>query len=688
MAMLLRSLVSLRDASGRRRFPHGHALVPGVVALILVGALPVVALPPAVWHEEPGFRWRECAPVSTAGGAAGFAEMQPSTTGIQVSNTVASTVLDANRILANGSGVALGDFDGDGLCDIYLCSLTSGNRLFRNLGDWRFADVTATAGVGCGEHPSTGAVFADVNGDGRPDLLVNQLGHGTRLFLNAGSGRFTGSTDSGLLDRCGSHSLTLADIDGDGDLDLYVVNYRASTFKDLESDAQIRIRNVNGKYVVPPELAEQFTVLSTPTGTALVEVGEPDQLYLNDGHGRFQAVSWTNGVFMDSKGAPLRSPPRDWGLSAQFRDVNGDGAPDLYVCNDFFSPDRLWINDGKGRFAPVARSALRDFPFASMAVDFADINRDGHDDFFVAEMLSMSHTRRSVQRDNFELEPIPWGGWPYEDPLIWDSQPQLKRNTLLVNRGDNTYAELAHFAGVQASGWSWGCLFLDVDLDGYEDLLLATGHPHDATDSDALRQFDSRRRGAKGRMAETTSSFPPLPLPKVAFRNRGDLTFADVSREWGFNSTGVSQGMALADLDGDGDLDVVINRMNAPVEILRNEATAPRVAVRLRGTRGNRQGIGARISVTGGPVPQSQQIISGGRYLSGDDSIRTFAAGAMTNQLRIEVRWRSGSTSVLERAIPNRIYEIDEHEVAPGEVLAAGSKPGSVEVGFFEDVSG
>jgi len=529
-----------------------------------------------------------------------------------------------------------------------------------------------------------GAVLADVDGDGDLDLLVNGLGAGTRLYLNDGKGQFKESTDSGLSTKYGSHSLALADVDGDGYLDLYVVNYRASTFKDLDVSTTIRLRNINGKLQVPAEYSEQFIVVESPGGPALVEVGEPDLLFLNKGHGHFQAVSWTNSVFINEEGRALSAPFRDWGLSAMFRDLNGDGSPDLYVCNDFFSPDRIWINDGKGNFRALPKLALRKIPFASMAVDFADINRDGYDDFVVMEMLSRSHEMRQVQRDNFELDPVPWWGWPPEDLRVINSRPQVKRNTLFLNRGDMTFAEIAQLSGLQASGWSWNSIFLDVDLDGFEDLLIATGHPHDATDSDALRRFDEARKNSSERIAESMSIFPHLSLPKVAFRNRGDLTFEEVGTAWGFNSVGVSQGMALADLDNDGDLDVVVNNLNGGAELLRNDSVAARVAVRLKGSGGNTQGIGAKIKVTGGPVAQSQEVISGGRYLSGDDPLRVFAVGALTNRLRIEVAWRSGKRSVIEGAEANRIYEVTE---AGARVPAAPPVAAPAVASLFSDVS-
>jgi hypothetical protein len=353
-----------------------------------------------------------------------------------------------------------------------------------------------------------------------------------------------------------------------------------------------------------------------------------------------------------------------------FRDLNGDGRPDLYVCNDFFTPDRVWINQGAGVFRALASRAVRKTPYAAMAVDFADLDRDGHDDFVVTEMLSRDHRRRQVQHSLLEMPPLPAWGWGW-NPGDTEGRLQVMRNTLSLNRGDGTYAEIAAFAGLEASEWTWGLAFCDVDLDGFEDLLVANGHGRDVANSDALAAIDARPKGVTvaERMA-THDLFPPLPLPHLAFRNRGDLTFEDASRAWGFEVVGAANGLALADLDNDGDQDVVFNHLNGPVVLLRNDAPAPRIAVRLRGARGLTQGTGAKILVHGGPVPQSQEVLAGGRYLSGDDPIRVFAVGAASN-LTVEVRWPGGRRSRVEQVPPNRLLVLDETAASPA---AAGRR--------------
>lgn len=602
------------------------------------------------WKTGPGHRSAALALTTNTPG--GFTLLSPSQTGVTFSNRLAEASIARNRIYEIGSGVALGDVDADGWCDIYFCRSEGDNVLYRNLGDWKFEDITASAGVACPNQYSTGATLVDIDGDGDLDLLVNAIGKGTRAFLNNGKAHFTELTTSRLVRRFGSASMALADIEGDGDLDLYVTNYRTDTYKDRPPGLHVEGRIENGKVVVSP--ADRFVPLMQRSGGLEVfELGERDFLYLNDGKGNFAPASWTNGAFLDTDGKPLAEPPKDWGLSVMFRDMDHEGAPDLYICNDFFySLDRVWMSKRGAGFQAIAPTALRNMSLASMAVDFADINRDGFDDFFVVDMLSRDHTYRHRQRPNMMKGLVVS---PVEDPNF---RPEVPRNTLYLNRGDGTYAEIAQLAGLAATEWTWGVIFLDVDLDGFEDVLIANGNSHDVQDADAIAQIQRVRENETP--VQRLSRFPPLETENLAFRNRGDLTFEEISRKWRFNLPGVSQGMALGDLDNDGDLDVAINNLNMPAAIYRNDATAPRLAVRLKGLAPNTAGISAKILVIGGPVSQSQEMISGGRYLSSDDPERVFAAGSATNRLRIEVKWRSGKTSVVEGAAANHIYEIAE----------------------------
>jgi hypothetical protein len=608
------------------------------------------------WQEAGGYRVAALpVPVS---GKTGFRLLPPEVTGIRFANTLPETRAMTNVNLMNGSGVALGDYDSDGLCDIYLCNLTGTNALYKNLGNWKFKDVTEEAGVACPGQTSTGAVFADVNGDGSLDLLVTSMGGPNACFLNDGHGRYTNATAAaGLVSKLGSTSMALADIDGNGTLDLYVANY--GVFSILRTGGAFAFTYVNGKPVARGRYAQRIKIVDG----MMYELGEPDVLYLNDGNGKFTPVSWSDGRFLDENGKPLTQIPWDQGLSVVFRDLNGDGFPDLYICNDAFTPDRCWINDGHGRFRALNHLAWRSTSYSSMGVDFADLDRDGYDDFFVVDMLSRQH--RLVQTQKSTIHPQP------RAPGDLKMQVQIPRNTLFSNRGDGTYAEIANYGRVAASEWSWSGIFLDVDLDGWEDILISNGFPYNVDDADTKQRV---KNFTVEESKKVLPLFPPLPTPNVAFRNEHDLTFQETGQEWGFDSVKVSNGMALADLDNDGDLDVVVNCLNSPALIYRNETAAPRLAVRLRGKSPNTQGIGAKIKISGGPVTQSQELISGGRYMSGDDPMRVFATGHSTN-LMIEVTWRSGRRSVVRDPRPNHIYEIAEDDGATerGSVRGVGA---------------
>ena len=651
------------------------------LVVIWIACLRLHAAEPA-WEQASGARWRSL-PVA-ASGKAGFTLLAPPQTGILFTNEIDELSAAANRVLLNGSGVAAGDYDNDGWPDLFFCGLNTPCRLFRNLGGWKFQDVTETSGIVCPGRNYRGAVFADLNGDGALDLLVATTGQGVLCFQNDGRGKFTDVTLAARTASAhGSMTLALADVDGNGSLDLYVANNRT---EDMRDRGQVNLRLVNGKPSVPPEWKDRLTVVDGQ----ILEYGEPDQLYLNDGRGRFTPVSWTGGRFRNEDGLPLTQAPLDWGLTATFRDINDDGFPDLYVCNDFWTPDRVWLNDGKGRFRLAPRLALRNMAASSMGVDFADVDRDGRTDFFVADMLSRDPRLRKRQKPAQNSMSSP--------PGIVEDRPQFMRNTLYRNRGDGTFAEIANLAGVAASEWSWSPVFLDVDLDGYEDLLITTGHPRDVQDLDAQALIRTKQHAWSGfvneaerqkaytqELMEHMRLYPALNTPIVAFRNLAGRGFEEVTSAWGTDQPGVHHAMALADFDHDGDLDLAVNNLGGPAGLYRNDATQPRVAVTLRGRAPNTQGIGAKLRLLGGAVPlQSQEMISGGRYMAGDEPMRVFAAGAAPKSMTLEVTWRSGVRSTLADVQANRLYEIDEAGARPA---AGPTNPPPSRAPLFVDVS-
>ncbi len=622
----------------------------------------MVAAPAAAgelqWTAEPGGRSAAVSPVAGPAGATILQALSGADTGITFSNTLPFSRYGTNQILLNGSGVAAGDVDGDGRCDVYFCGMDRPNALYRNLGDWKFVDMAAEAGVQCAGLSSTGAAFLDFDGDGDLDLVVNSVGHGTRLFINDGHGKFA-LAGTFNLDK-GGMSIACGDLNGDGYLDLYLANYRTLALMDMPNtrfnfatvDGQRVVSRVNGRPTTEPDLVNRFRVNARG---GIEENGETDEILFNVGGGALQPVLFTAGAFLDEDGRPLPSAPVDWGLSVMIRDLNQDGRPDIWVCNDFDTPDRIWINQGGGKFRALARDALRKSSHFAMGLDVADINRDGWDDVLVLDMLSRDH----VMRMDMMGDRMP----PAATPGLIHNRPDYMINTLFLNRGDGTYAEIGQMSGLSATEWSWTPVFLDVDLDGYEDLLVSNGNERAARSLDVTEKLRALRAGRQlgaQEIFENRKLFPRQNSANFAFHNRGegDFAFDDVSAAWGFNFDGVSHGMALADLDNDGDLDVLVNNLNGPAGVYRNNGTAGRVGVRLKGQGPNTRGIGARITVRAHKLPtQTQEMICGGRYLSSDDAMRTFATGAAMD---ITVDWPDGRRSVIAKARSNRIYEMEQ----------------------------
>ncbi len=640
------------------------------------GVAPVIE-----WEQGDGFRSRPLVFQGVRGGR--FRAVSPRRSGVSAAVTVDEERRLENRTLAHGAGVALGDVDGDGRIDLYLCRLEQTNVLYRNLGGWRFQDVTPGSGAALAGVTSRGAVLADADGDGDLDLFVSVHGGPNLLLANDGAGHFE-RREAGFEGAFGTNTAALADVDADGDLDVFFANYKTIQADDLFSPAERAIdriaRRTGEEIEVRPGYAEHYRVERVGDAIRRWELADPDEFYLNDGEGRFHRVAFEGGTFLDEDGRPLETAPRAWGLVARFFDMDDDGDPDLYVANDFGSPDGIWLNEG-GRFRAASTLAIRTTSASSMGVDFADVDADGDTDFITTEMLALDPGRRRRQSSDVSAPSTPPGGSRL--------RVSAGRNALQLSRGDGTFAEAARAAGLAASEWTWGALFLDVDLDGYEDLLVTTGHVWDPLDGDTQDALRAGRVAVDWR--RELSVFPPLELRNLAFRNRGDGTFAEAGERWGYGvEPDISHGIGSADLDRDGDLDVVVTRFGQPPLLLRNDTGEARIAVRLWGRPGNTRGVGARVTLRGGAVDlQTRQVTSGGMYLSGSDPLLVFAMGAR-DSATLEVAWPSGGRTRLAVGA-DRLYEIQEPvgaELTPTPVAPVPATPERPALFEFAGVGG
>ena len=432
------------------------------------------------------------------------------------------------------------------------------------------------------------------------------------------------------------------------------------------------VTRVNGQSTFKARFRDRFLV--TPDGM-VKELPERDCFSLNDGTGNFQKMVFEQGSFTDEDGQPFTAETRLGTWPWRFA-MSMETSRRTFTCaTTSVVPTGFGLTTVAAGFRAVPRLAVRHTSRSTMGIDFADINQDGHDDFLLLDMLARQQARRLVHLDKEPPIPIVVGKF--------DDRPRYNRNTLLVSRGDGSWLEAANYAGLEASDWSWAAAFMDVDLDGLEDVLITNGFSFDTMDIDSKQRvlaIQNARKLPTAELKRLRKHRPAWPSANAAFRNVGGLKFAPASSDWGFDHVGVSYGMALADLDNDGDQDVVINNLNQAAGLYRNESSKPRVAVRLRGRGGNRFGIGARIRLANGVSVLSQEIMAGGRYLSGDDPLRVFAM-APGEAHRLEVLWRTGARSVLEDVEANRLYEIHEPEAKAKPIVTPALTP------IFEDVS-
>ncbi|XLS28756.1 VCBS repeat-containing protein [Flavobacteriaceae bacterium M23B6Z8] len=560
-----------------------------------------------------------------------FSLLPSDQTGIDFQNDIANSK-DFNifkyRNFYNGGGVAIGDINNDGLADLYLTANMGDNKLYLNKGNFSFEDITDKAGVAGNKPWSTGVTMVDINQDGLLDIYVCNAGnmegdnHNNQLFVNQGDLTFVEkATEYNLAESGFTTHASFFDYDKDGDLDVYILNNSNIPVSSLGYAEQREVRAQDWENV--PEIFR----------------GVGDMLLRND-NGKFVDVSEEAGIYGSLIG---------FGLGVMITDFNNDLYPDIYVSNDFYERDYLYLNNQDGTFTEDIKNWTSHLCLSAMGVDVADINNDGLNDIFITDMLPEGDERvKSVMEfegyDVFKLKQSK------------DFYQQYIQNTLQLNNGNNSFSEIAHFSGVSKTDWSWAGLIFDMDNDGFKDIYVTNGVNHDLTDIDFVNFFADEiiqkmaLTGKKEAIDSIIAKMPRVPIPNYAFKNNQDLTFDNATERWGLATPGMSNGVAYGDLDNDGDLDVIVNNVNMPAFVYRNNTDKQTknnyIKLKFEGKAPNRFAVGSKVQLYFDDQKVFQELVPSRGFQSSMEFGMTIGLGE-TNQIdSLRVIWPDDRTQV------------------------------------------
>jgi len=564
-----------------------------------------------------------------------FIALSSKKTGILFTNKLTENKF--NNILTyeyfyNGGGVAIGDINNDGLEDIFFTGNMVNNKLYLNLGELNFRDISRSSGTQGKNSWTTGVNMVDINGDGWLDIYVCYSGNGdsesrrNQLFINQGDLTFKEEAKRfGLDDPSNSTQALFFDFDQDGDLDMFLLNHHIEVINEVEFDKERSKRH--------------------PTSG--------DKLFRNDG-----------GFFVDiSEEAGIKGTALGFGLGVTASDLNGDGWLDIYVSNDYIEQDYIYINNGDGTFSERMQDMLQHLSHFSMGLDIADINNDGLMDIFTLDMLPADNKRQKLL----------YGPENYEHYALMVNRGfyhQNMRNMLQLNQGNGNFSEIGQLAGVSNTDWSWSALFFDATNSGFKDLFVSNGYFRDYTNRDFLKYkgdyyFKAAVNREKADTLHLVTTMSSTPISNYIFENGGNLKFTDRSKEWGISNPGFSNGAAYADLNNDGYLDLVVNNVNETASIYQNQGNKKQesenyIQIKLEGQGMNTSGIGALISVfTDGNVQSQEQMPTRGFQSSISHRLH-FGLGSNSFVDSILVRWPNGDFQKVEKIASNQLLTIEQ----------------------------